>query len=401
MSLRIRRGTEAQRTGVTFDMGEIVWTTDYQQLWVGDGLQTGGFPVVGANVAGYGLHYNGTSHKLEVQGLSADDLTNGTNNKFFSTELAQDAAASLFTTGSHTGISFQYSDVDNKINATVDPSAFTDTGLLTVAADTDPHLGGNLTLSGHNIVGTGNINITGSVTATGYGNVNSTQVTILDNPQNNHNAGLVLNTNVGGSTGSDYFTINTHHNDVDPVAAFFSRSRGTSLSPAPLQSGDAIFNFGFSGRSSDGTVGVAAGFGVDVPASPGAGIVPGRLTFYTASTSGAFLPVITLDNLHNTTFGGRILATDGTANAPSIGFTTDGSQDTGFFHPGDGQIGISTDGQERVHIDNGGMRVTGFMKVASYATGSLPSPAETGMIAFDSSTNQFKGYNGSSWVVLG
>jgi len=41
MSLRIRRGTNAERQGITFDLGEIVWTTDTQQLWVGDGVTQG------------------------------------------------------------------------------------------------------------------------------------------------------------------------------------------------------------------------------------------------------------------------------------------------------------------------------------------------------------------------
>ena len=69
MALRIRRGTDAQRTGKTFEMGEIVYTTDSQQMWVGDGSTQGGIPVVGSNVAGYGLTYNNISHKIQVAGL--------------------------------------------------------------------------------------------------------------------------------------------------------------------------------------------------------------------------------------------------------------------------------------------------------------------------------------------
>jgi hypothetical protein len=93
----------------------------------------------------------------------------------------------------------------------------------------------------------------------------------------------------------------------------------------------------------------------------------------------------------------RVSVGDGTASNPSIVFTTDGSTDTGIFHPGDGIMAISTDGTERVRIDNGGMRVTGFMKVAD-VDGSLPNPPEAGMIVLDGST--FKGYNGSAWVNL-
>jgi hypothetical protein len=48
-------------------------------------------------------------------------------------------------------------------------------------------------------------------------------------------------------------------------------------------------------------------------------------------------------------------------------------------------------------LDNGGLRVEGFMKVKNVA-GTLPSPAEAGMIVLDGTT--FKGYNGSAWVNL-
>ena len=34
MALRIRRGTDAQRAVLTFDQGEIVWTTDSHKLYV-------------------------------------------------------------------------------------------------------------------------------------------------------------------------------------------------------------------------------------------------------------------------------------------------------------------------------------------------------------------------------
>lgn len=42
MSLQIRRGTNSQRGGVTFDSGEPVWTTDTKKLYVGDGSTAGG-----------------------------------------------------------------------------------------------------------------------------------------------------------------------------------------------------------------------------------------------------------------------------------------------------------------------------------------------------------------------
>lgn len=45
MSLKLRRGTDAQRTGITPAEGELIYTTDTKKLYVGDGSTTGGIAV--------------------------------------------------------------------------------------------------------------------------------------------------------------------------------------------------------------------------------------------------------------------------------------------------------------------------------------------------------------------
>lgn len=40
--LQLRRGTEAERSGVTFAEGELVYVTDTDELWIGDGSTAGG-----------------------------------------------------------------------------------------------------------------------------------------------------------------------------------------------------------------------------------------------------------------------------------------------------------------------------------------------------------------------
>jgi hypothetical protein len=42
MSLKLRRGTDAERAAVVFNAGELVYTTDTKQLWVGDASTPGG-----------------------------------------------------------------------------------------------------------------------------------------------------------------------------------------------------------------------------------------------------------------------------------------------------------------------------------------------------------------------
>ena len=111
MSLRIRRGTEAQRTGATFDLGEVAWTTDTNKLYVGDGVNLGGKNIL-ATSAGTGLVWNPSTQRLDFNGSG--------------------------------------------------------TGIVNVQADANPSLGGNLNLNNRNITGTGNITITGTVNATQY-----------------------------------------------------------------------------------------------------------------------------------------------------------------------------------------------------------------------------------------
>ena len=93
----------------------------------------------------------------------------------------------------------------------------------------------------------------------------------------------------------------------------------------------------------------------------------------------------------------KITLQDGDSSNPAIVFDTDGSRDTGIFHPADGVVCVTSNGTEKLRIDGGGARINGFVKVAQ-VNGSLPNPPEAGMIVLDGTT--FKGYNGSAWVNL-
>jgi hypothetical protein len=300
MSLRIRRGTEAQRSGITFDMGEIVWTTDGQQLWVGDGLTQGGSPVVGANVAGYGLAYDATTRRIEVAGLSADDITNGVNNKFFATELAQDAAASLFVNGTHSNISFIYDDALGKINATV---ALDGVGLTDIVADTTPQLGGNLDLNGKSIgnIGVdldeptiGNINITGDIAAvnmssntatvntisvgnTTVGQNNSLTVSGLNNLFTFNRTGLDITSNTSDTSGG-LRIFGTCISDTETSSSInVSTSRGTVETPSIVTDGDVISVYSSSAYNGVEYVEAAGiAFFVDGTPTPGAVSVPSK-----------------------------------------------------------------------------------------------------------------------------
>lgn len=391
MALRIRRGTNAQRTGRVFETGEIVYTTDAQQLWIGDGLTSGGIPVVGSNIAGYGLLYNATTRKIEVSGITSDDVTQGTNNKYFTTELAVDAVGAALVAGNATnvGITFTYSQTEDdagRINATV---ALDGVGIGAVIDDTSPQLGGNLDLNENGITGTGTIDITGNIDTVGY-------VTATAVRAGTFTADLLNNPIDFKSNSLDTFNFY----GVDSVGGIASLqlkvSAGTVAAPTNTSADDVLGGYkvyGYRGGDYKQAIGIIGKW--DADADFGTTLPKSTIIFGTGNNG-------TGNNL--ATFDGNgvftvptLSAGDGTASNPSIVFTTDGSKDSGFFHPGDGIICISTDATERVRIDNGGMRVNGFMKVAQ-VSGTLPSPAEAGMIVLDGTT--FKGYNGSAWVAL-
>ena len=251
MSLRIRRGTNTQRTGGILDQGELGYTTDTKKLYIGDGVSYGGKNVV-AECAGIGLSWNETTQTLNNTVPAVASTTNvaeGTN-LYHTTERAQDAAASLFIHTDHSAISFSYNDNLNKIVANVvNPFPANATGFLKnngsgtyswetpafqLQSDTAPILGGNLALNGKNITGIGTINVTGGITGTiltagSYSITNST-VTVGSN--------ATLRTNVNKSR--QYCVVDGTGTDHQAGSFGVSATKGTLASPIALTANEYI-----------------------------------------------------------------------------------------------------------------------------------------------------------------
>ena len=74
--IQIRRGVEAQRALVTPDAGEMLFTTDNKELFIGDGATAGGLLVGGGAGTGYVQKIRGTvaiasgADSVTVSGLS-------------------------------------------------------------------------------------------------------------------------------------------------------------------------------------------------------------------------------------------------------------------------------------------------------------------------------------------
>lgn len=130
MALLIRRGTDAERTGKVFQEGELIYTTDTKEVYIGDGVTPGG-----KSVSTY-------SNAQAIQAIGA-----------------------ALQAGQHQNISFTF-DAD-QINATVT----LDGGLLNVVEDGDPELGGDLNLNGYGIFLSDSTKVIDGVTGNLYGNL--------------------------------------------------------------------------------------------------------------------------------------------------------------------------------------------------------------------------------------
>ena len=137
MPLQIRRGTNAQRQAMTqaLAQGELLYVTDDQRLYIGNGSTLGGIQITG-----------------------------------YTNEDAQDAAAQLFTNGApHTGITFSYNDAGAGITAVVDLLNYQ--GTIGAAAFKGTFVGDDSTILVDGVTGTLKGSLIGSVTGNVTGNV--------------------------------------------------------------------------------------------------------------------------------------------------------------------------------------------------------------------------------------
>jgi hypothetical protein len=141
MPLQVRRGTDAERLAMTQPLaaGELVYVTNDQKLYVGDGATLGG---------------------IQITGYTDGD--------------AKDSAAEIFTDGAHTGIGFTYNTATNVITATVNLSDYAGTIRAdafkgSVFADDGSTIGGQPLVDA--VSGTLNGNLTGNVTGNVTGDV--------------------------------------------------------------------------------------------------------------------------------------------------------------------------------------------------------------------------------------
>jgi hypothetical protein len=351
MSLRIRRGTNADRLTITPDEGELIYVNtgaNARKLYIGDGTTVGGRNI-GEALAGNNLVWDNISQTLQSTASGGANLP--PNALGF---LRNDGAGSLSWTSTTTS----------------------------VVADTNPSLGGNLNLNNKIITGTGSINITGSATV--VGTLNNFGITQLGNLSNDSEL-IIYNRN------SSYISLRTLADNTQFIE--MTASNGTFAAPTPVVSQNLLGGLilrGWSGVDFKPSV----IFGGQVDGAVVAGGVPGKFVIQTTNAAGTGTSVLTFDKNGKLAIP-TVAVGDGTAGSPSIAFSADVGANTGFYRPGEGIVGVSINGAERARVIDDGMVITGYVKVKDFA-GTLPVTPTAGMIVLDGST--FKGYNGTAWV---
>ena len=222
--IKFKRGAYADLP--TLGVGEPGFTTDRYQLYVGS--------PDGNKLVGGGEFWNLNS-TTAGGGIKLYEATNnGTN--FIELQAPDNVASSLsYTLPGTDGGADQVLKTDGSGNLTfASINTLSNAGLNNVVEDTSPQLGGNLDLNSSDIVGTGNLSITGSVTATANisansGNfiVNSTGVnvsgtltatTLSGALATSDLSGTITNDQLAGSIGDDKLNTISTANKVSLVA---------------------------------------------------------------------------------------------------------------------------------------------------------------------------------------
>jgi hypothetical protein len=359
--------------------GELLYVTNDQKLYVGDGTTLGG---------------------IQITGYTDGD--------------AKDSAAEIFTDGSHNSITFSYNTATNVMTTSVDlsnyagtiradafkGSLFADDGSTIASQPLVDAISG--TFNG-NLVGNVTGNVTGNITGNVTGNVTGNLV--------GNSTGYHFGDVKGSIFGDDSTTI---INSVDNTifAAEYSTSFLTisdssiissSTAPVGTQSDNPIYfgdtefpntlwvtsdnNFGIFTGLTDGTNNAGLQFNVsrgtlDTPTTllAGDGVAVLNANSYNGS---AYVPVGIMGLFADEAWNG----TPGSSG-----------EVPGQF----GALVLDIAGNpKQFSFNSSGVLTAPIFKAAGYATGSLPTSPEEGWMVFDSTTKEFKGWNGTTWVVLG
>jgi len=374
MALQIRRGTDAERQGITPLAGELIYTTDTKKLYVGDGATVGG---------------NQVDTTLSAQYLSVpSNITPDASN---SRDIGSNTAK--WRTGYFQGLQVDEEITAVSINGNVvgnDSSVLVNVGNGRVTATSKGDL---LASDDTTIVDHTAKTVTATTVGTHKGTVNaddnslridgaSDRITnsVLDFDGSVINLlsgnGIQIGTN-SSSQGVGLEIFNTDHtarnalrlysddgnaNTFNSIEAYVSR--GSIVTPTANVADDSLFGYVHYGH--DGSQYIQSSFivaGIDPQASVGAGAVPGNIVMGTTPDNGVTSNLVTINK--------------------------------------DGNLGINIlTPTEKLDVV-GNVKTSGFVQFGSFTTAerNALTPAN-GMIIYNSDDNKFQGYENGGWANL-
>lgn len=374
MPLQIRRGTDAERLAMTQPLaqGELLYVTNDQRLYIGNGAALGGIQITG-----------------------------------YTNEDAQDAAAQLFSNGSHTGITFTYNDASASISAVLDLSNFAGTIRAdafkgSVFADDGSTIGGTLlvdavdgVLRGSHIGSlTGNVvgNVTGTLNGSVIGNV----------------TGILTGSVIGDVKGSVFADDSTTM--VDSVNSILSNG----IINLELNQISSIGGYNPFGFTTDNLL-IGSVTNPNIIVSYGSG----TLAVFVGTTAGPFnSSSIQIRNARGT-LASPLASAAGDLISPIQGYAYDG---VGWNLTG--SFGMATDpsvaigvgaiagtffasvydavgGEKRLIFDSKGALVVPIVQTGSYTTTARNLlTAAVGMMIYNTTDNKFQGYQNTGGTTL-
>lgn len=382
MSLRLRRGTDGERLAITPEAGELIFTTDTNTVYVGDGSTPGGIIVSagGVTLADLGdtsisspnngdlLGYNSGTSRWEATRFVDTDITGSVFAK--DSAVLVDANAGLIT-------------------GTVDTDSVTASGTITANAFVGDVTGGVTGDVTGNVTGNVVGNTTGYHTGDVTGSIFAVDSTLLIDAINGDIfCNDVVTTRVKNTAGNIVLEeTGGNRLTITGTDATFNLTGALNIgAEGKLGKTDGNTALGFSRTESSGTVGADATIG--------------RITFNKTDTDGLRTP-FTID------------ATPSYMNIfPNPTGTPDYTKFLQVWNNGKVQIGGEAGGNGFTGLarePDANLEVYGNVKISGpneFLLGNMTTTerdaltAANGMIIYNTTDNKFQGYENGAWVNL-
>jgi hypothetical protein len=274
MPLQIRRGTNNQRQNMAAPLapGELLYTTDTERMYVGNGTTLGG------------------------------NLISG-----FTDANAKDAAAEMIISGTHQNISFTYDEDNQTLNAVVDTSidegplvadafvgsVFADDSTLLVDAVEGRIVGPVFSNVTGNVVGNVVGNVSGDLTGSVFADDSSLIISGIDKSLSINNidstsSAVEIGTKFIFNSGTtESVVLDQISDDTLSDSLLFRKARGAADNLQPVTSNDVLSSINFLGYDGSNYA-VAAKITATVDGTVSASNVPSKITFFIENKLGDF-----------------------------------------------------------------------------------------------------------------